>query len=193
MLRGSQCNCQPGWLLLFMLMGWDCLWTAANSRLIAHPPGDIWVWRPKVEWYWQGKQRTLREACPIVTLSTTDSATRARIRASAVRDRLSYGTAFNQCGQSSGGRVRSFTQPASSSSSPWLSSLTYHPGVEKQARWWPRFWDVSPHRHDQSLKSCYNLSFVHRMSRCTHSYSGRPALRSVILTRYHHFSLRCSC
>jgi hypothetical protein len=94
-----------------------------------------------------------------VTLSTTDSATRARIRASAVRDRLSYGTAFNQCGQSSGGRVRSFTQPASSSSSPWLSSLTYHPGGEKQARWWPRFWDVSPHRRDQSLKSCHNRFF----------------------------------
>jgi hypothetical protein len=39
--------------------------------------------------------------------------------------------------ESSGGRVRSFTQPASSSSSssppppPWLLVLIYHPGDEK--------------------------------------------------------------
>jgi hypothetical protein len=36
---------------------------------------------------------------------------------------------------------------------PWLSMLTYHPGDEQQARWWPQFWDiVSPH-HNQSIVS----------------------------------------
>jgi hypothetical protein len=31
------------------------LWTAATNRPTVHPPGNIWVWRAMVEWYWQGK------------------------------------------------------------------------------------------------------------------------------------------
>jgi hypothetical protein len=47
----------------------------------------------------------------------------------------------------SGGRVRSYPQPASS---PWHCMLTYHPGDKQQVRWWPQFWDVSPH-HNKSI------------------------------------------
>jgi hypothetical protein len=51
--------------------------------------------------------------------------------------------------ESSGGRVRAYPQPASSS--PWLSMLTYHLGGKQQAGLWPQFWDiVSPH-HNQSI------------------------------------------
>jgi hypothetical protein len=41
--------------------------------------------------------------------------------------------------ESSGGRLRSFPHPTSS---PWLSTLTYHPEDEQHTCWWPRFWDV---------------------------------------------------
>jgi hypothetical protein len=38
-----------------------CLWTVATSGLTVHPPGDIWVWRATVEWYWQGKWKNLEK------------------------------------------------------------------------------------------------------------------------------------
>jgi hypothetical protein len=51
--------------------------------------------------------------------------------------------------ESSGGRVRSYPQPASPS--PWFSTLTNHLGDEQYACWWPLFWDIiSPH-HNQSI------------------------------------------
>jgi hypothetical protein len=36
--------------------------------LIIHPPGDIWVRRAKVEWYWQGKTEELGEKPVLVPL-----------------------------------------------------------------------------------------------------------------------------
>jgi hypothetical protein len=39
----------------------------------------------------------------------------------------------------SSGRQVSYPQPSSSSSSPWLSMLTCHPGDEQKASWWPQF------------------------------------------------------
>jgi hypothetical protein len=61
-----------------------CLWTAATKGPIVHPPGDIWVWRATVEWYWQGK--TEEKPAP-VPLRTLHGLSRARTRASAVRGR----------------------------------------------------------------------------------------------------------
>jgi hypothetical protein len=37
------------------------LWTAAINGPILYPPGDIWVWRATVEWYWRGKTEELGE------------------------------------------------------------------------------------------------------------------------------------
>jgi hypothetical protein len=46
---------------------------------------------------------------------------------------------------------------SSSSSSPWRSTLTYHPGDEQQARWWPQFWDIlSPHYNKKNQYSVVN-------------------------------------
>jgi len=38
-----------------------CLWTAATNGPTVHPPGDMWVWRAMVEWYWQEKTEELGE------------------------------------------------------------------------------------------------------------------------------------
>jgi hypothetical protein len=35
--------------------------TVATNRPIVHLPGDIWVWRAMMEWYWQKKAEELRE------------------------------------------------------------------------------------------------------------------------------------
>jgi hypothetical protein len=58
--------------MLFMLMGWECLWTAATIEPIVHPSGDILAWRAMVEWYWQGKAKNSEKICPSATLSTTN-------------------------------------------------------------------------------------------------------------------------
>jgi len=40
----------------------SCRWGETVSLNCGHhPPGDIWVWRATVEWYWQGKTEELGE------------------------------------------------------------------------------------------------------------------------------------
>jgi hypothetical protein len=66
------------------------LWNAVTNGHIVHPPGDIWVWRTTVEWYWQGKIEDVREKpipvslCP---LQIPHGLNRARTRDLAVRGR----------------------------------------------------------------------------------------------------------
>jgi hypothetical protein len=49
-------------------MGWDLI--SATNRPIVQPPGDIWAWRPMVEWYWQEKPKKSEKPFPTATLST---------------------------------------------------------------------------------------------------------------------------
>jgi hypothetical protein len=80
--------------------------------------------------------------------------------------------------ESSGGRVRSYPQPASSSSPPpppWLPMYTYHPGDEQQACWWPQFWDmVSPH-HNQPINQ--STTYNRTCSRVAYEYSSSNAIK----------------
>jgi hypothetical protein len=62
-------------LLLFMSLGWDCLWIAGSNGPIVHPPGYIWIWRATVEWCWQRKTEELREKPVLVPLCSITNPT----------------------------------------------------------------------------------------------------------------------
>jgi hypothetical protein len=67
-----------------------CLWTAVTNKPIVHPPGGIWVWRTKLEWYWQGKTEYLGEKPvpePLCPPQIPHGLKQARTRASEVRGR----------------------------------------------------------------------------------------------------------
>jgi hypothetical protein len=34
-----------------------CLWTAATNGPVVNSPGDTWIWRTTMGWYWQGKPK----------------------------------------------------------------------------------------------------------------------------------------
>jgi hypothetical protein len=88
--------------------------------------------------------------------------------------------------ESYGGRIRSIPQPATSSSS-WLSTLTYRPGDEQQTRCWPRFWDVvSSHRHDQAI----NGQIVFRCSVGSSDWSFPINIKMYIKFRKQYCSVR---
>jgi hypothetical protein len=57
--------------LLFMLMEWDCLWTAATNRSIVQLTDDLWIWSHAGMLLTGENWRTLRKACPSATKSTT--------------------------------------------------------------------------------------------------------------------------
>jgi hypothetical protein len=66
------------------------LWTATTNGPTVHPPHDTWVWTATVEWYWQGKPEHLGNKpapVPFCPPQIPHGLTRARTRASAVRDR----------------------------------------------------------------------------------------------------------